>query len=150
MINRSKEIILKLFTNKVFRYLFSGGISAMVDILVFNVCWNWVFHKNSIAWGGMHLKGYDLSLVISYISGSLTSFFLNKFFVFAVQNQGFIQFLKSLPVYLLAFAGNFFLLDLGIENLHLDPTVSRIIAALTVAFLTFNLHKYFTFKTKSL
>jgi len=149
MFNRAQDFVQRLFTNKVIRYLFSGGISAGVDMAIFFVCWNYIFHQSSFHIGGFSFMGYDVSLVISYICGSLTSFILNKFFVFEVQNQGSTQFLKSLPVYFIAFLGNWILLRAGIEWLHLFPTLSRIIAALLVAFMTFNLHKYFTFKTKT-
>jgi putative flippase GtrA len=142
------ELIQKLFSNKVIRYLFSGGFSALVDIVIFNLCYNIWFHKSTVNLWGIKLEGYSLALVISYISGSFTSFFLNKFFVFEAGDQGWRQFMKSLPVYFLAFLGNWVLLKGGIQWIHLDPLISRIIAALLVAFITFNLHKYFTFKPK--
>jgi len=149
MFFKYQQAITRVLSHKVVRYLFSGGFSALVDILVFNFCWIYLFHKSSFHFLGFVTEGYSSSLVISYTCGSLTSFFLNKFSVFGVQIQGLKQFIKSLPVYSLAFFGNWILLKIGIEWFHFLPLVSRILAALMVAFLTFNLHKYFTFSRNS-
>lgn len=145
---KAKETSQTLFNLKGIRYLFSGGISASVDIILFKFFFDIVFHKTSLSLYGMTLEPYSLALLISYVAGSFTSFFLNKYFVFGMQNQGIKQFIKALPVYFFAFLGNWILLKIFIEKYHISPLLSRIIAALLVAIITFNLHKYFTFKPK--
>lgn len=140
---------LAAYNHKVFRYLVAGGFSAAVDIVVFTLAYNFLFRKQDVHLGAMTFNSYSVAFVISYTCGSVSSFLINKYFVFSVKTSGFSQLLKSLPVYILAFAGNLVLLKFFIEIFHLWPIVSRAVAALLVAFITFNLHKYFTFKKKS-
>ncbi len=138
-----------LINNRVLRYLFSGGISASVDIILFKFLYEFIFNKSEIDFFGFVMESYSLSLVISYTCGSISSFILNKYFVFGIQAKGFNQLVKSLPVYFLAFLGNYLLLKLFIEFLHISPFFARILAALGIAFITFNIHRTFTFKSKT-
>ncbi len=143
------KLAREAYSHKVFRYIVSGGFSAAVDISIFTLAFNFLFHKHDVSVGTMVFNAYSVALVISYTFGSLSSFLINKFFVFSARSSGLNQLIKSLPVYILAFAANLVLLKFFIEIFHLWPTVSRVIAALLVAFVTFNLHKYFTFRQKA-
>lgn len=136
------------YSHKVIRYIFSGGFSAAVDTSVFLLVNNLLFHKSDVSFLGLIFKGYSVALVISFSCGSISSFLINKYFVFSARTSGWNQFMKALPVYLMGFAGNFILLKISIEYLHLWPLGARALAAVLVAFITFNLHKYFTFKQK--
>ena len=144
--NKYLEIIQKAYHHKVFRYILSGGFSASVDISIFILSYNYLFNKHDVNFGSMVINGYIAALCISYTCGSLTSFLINKLFVFSTKTSWLSQIIKSLPVYILAFAGNYLLLKFFVEFAHFWPTISRALAAIIVAFITFNLHKYFTFK----
>ena len=143
------KLVKKAYSHKVLRYILSGGLSAAVDITAFTLAFNLLFHKHDVMLGQMTFNAYSVALVISYTIGSISSFLMNKFFVFSAKTAGLNQLLKSLPVYIMAFAANLVLLKFFIEIFHLWPTVSRIISALLVAFITFNLHKHFTFRQKN-
>ncbi len=138
-----------LYQNKGIRYLLSGGISTLVDLFFFKVFYDLIFCRENFTFLGFVFEGYSISLVISYTFGSVTSFLMNKYFVFGRQDQGVKQLLKALPVYILAFLGNYILLKICIEKFYFWPILARLSAALFVAFITFNLHKYFSFKSKS-
>lgn len=147
------ERLLKLsrviYEHRIFRFLISGGISAGVDLAVFSIFYNLVFFKHTVHLYGWVLNPYSAALIISYTCGAVTSFSINKFFVFSDSRSWQTQLLRFVPVNLLAFAANFVLLKFFVEFLHFWPTLGRAGSAVLVAFITFNLHKHFTFQTKN-
>ncbi len=148
-LEKLRKLSRVILEHRIFKFLISGVISAGVDLTVFSIFYNLVFFKQTVNLYGWVLNPYSAALIISYSCGAVTSFSINKFFVFSDSRSWKMQLLRFVPVNLLAFAANFVLLKFFVEFLHFWPTVGRAGSAILVAFVTFNLHKHFTFQTKN-
>ena len=107
---------------KFIKYSFVGGISAIVDIGIFFLCYQLL---------GIHLA---ICNILSFHFAITTNFFLGRFFVFTDKNKKKQKY-YFLGVYLVSFSGmilNTAILFILINYLELFSLASKIFAALPV------------------
>lgn len=143
------DLIKKILHKQSFRFIISGGFAAGVDVLSYYCIFNYILQKQDIQVLHAVVSAPVASLICSFSLGFIASFLASKYFVFTESNlRGRQQLVRFLVVGAINFACNYFLMKFLVEFLHWYPTVSRVISIGTVAFLSFNLHKVFTFKVK--
>jgi putative flippase GtrA len=131
---------------KGIRYIISGGTATAVDILSYFICIHFVFKTPTISW--FNISAPIASLIISFSLGFITSFLIAKHFVFkGSELRTRHQLYRFIVVALLTFVLNYGLMKFLIVNLAIYPTVARIIAAGTIASISYLSHNHFTFKT---
>src|SRR4051812_32943681 len=76
--------MFKLFINsKVVRYLLSAGVATLVDISVYFIAFNYIYHKQDIMlFNSFLVTAPTAALMLSYTAGLLTNFIITKFLVF--------------------------------------------------------------------
>ncbi|AFD06782.1 GtrA family protein [Solitalea canadensis] len=150
---RRKKIIdlsKNIFENKAFRFLISGGTSTAVDIGVYFVFFNFVIQKQPVYFLNSQVSAHIASLCVSFTAGFITNFFISKYFVFNSSNlRTRVQLFRYVIVAAINFSANYFLLKFFVEFMHWFPTLSRAVAAMIVAVLSFFLGKYFAFRVKT-
>lgn len=124
---------LKVVSRQFISYLFTGGSATIVDVLVFSIL------VKSGLW-------YVTALCISWFFGLSTNFWLSRRFVFGVYWMNRVgQFAVFTVVGLIGLLANLGLLQLLINELHWDATLSRLVSAGCVAVLSFVGHKLYSF-----
>lgn len=143
------KLMETILSKQSFRFLISGGTAAGVDVVSYYVIFNYILLKQDISFFHSIVSAPVASLICSFSLGFVTSFALSKYFVFTESNlRGRQQLVRFIVVGAINFACNYFLMKFFVEFLHFFPTVARVISIGIVAFLSFYLHKVFTFKVK--
>ncbi len=139
----------KAYRSKIVRYIISGGSATVVDITSYYISYNFVLQKQALVMGNAIIGAHIAALCISYTLGLITNFMITKYFVFNESNiRGREQFIRYLASSVLIFVANYFMMKLLVEVVMLWPTFARILSAGIIAFLSFRLHKVFTFKVR--
>jgi len=138
--------IKKITQNKFARFLLSAGSGFLVDISAFFLFDKYIFTTKSYNIFGHPTGNHALALVVSFTLGVIVNFLITRYLVFNESRLPFAQQLMRFA--LVAFVGyfaNLEVLKLFIKYLHMDPTVARITAALSLFFASFFVHKIFSF-----
>ena len=118
----------------------------LVDISVF-----YLFYHNLLVQKTYHIvfftvRNSTLSLAISFFLGVVVNFLIARYFVFAEsQSSPSKQFFRFVSVAIIGFFANLAVLKLFIQALHMYPPVARIVAALSLFFASYFVHKFFSF-----
>jgi putative flippase GtrA len=146
---RLRTVPRRAYESKLVRYIFSGGTSTGVDMVSYYIAYNYLLKKEHLVIGNATIGAHIAALCISYSLGLITNFLITRYFVFTESTlRKREQFIRYILVAIIVFAGNYFMMKILVEVCDVWPTVARAIAAATIAFLSFRLHKVFTFKVK--
>lgn len=89
---------------------------------------------------------YQISLILSWVISSVSSFLLHRFFVFRVKGNILKQYIKCLMTWIVAYFINAVLLEIFVKNFHINPYISQIIATGLAAIFSFVAFKLVAFK----
>ncbi len=134
---------------ETYRYATCGGINTLSGLLVWYVCYHYVFSRMVVNLVFYSFESYTLALFVSSSYSFSLGFLLNKYVVFTSSNlKGRIQLFR----YFLSFAFNlllnYFLLKCLVEKFQWDPFVSQLLTTFVVIAVSYFSQKYFTFKIK--
>ena len=136
----------KLVKNQVFRFVFSAGIGFLVDISAF-----YLFYHNLLAQHTYQILSYTvrnstLSLAISFFMGVLVNFLITKFLVFHESpSKSSKQFIRFVSVAVIGFFANLAVVKILIQSFGIYPPYARVMAALSLFFASYFIHKVFSF-----
>ena len=136
----------KILKNQAVRFVLSAGSGFLVDICVF-----WVLFRNLLIQPTYHVifvtvHNYTLSFSISFFMGVLVNFLMTRYFVFTESTSSpYKQFFRFFSVAVIGYFANWGVLKYFIQSLHIYPVVARPATALTLFFLSFFVHKFFSF-----
>lgn len=119
----------------------------MVDLCTYYLCLHYVFISKDLYLG--LISAPYVCLVASNTTGFITNFTISKLFVFRGDSNRRARdhFLRFAIVVLIGFALNYMFMKTMI-SMGAYPTVARLIALITVAGLSFTMHKKFTFRVR--
>ena len=147
-----KKLIRFVFNRETLTYLLFGGMTTLVDFVVFKVF--------DLFFGG---RWYLLSNTIAWIAAVSFSFVTNKLFVFESKRWTFDVLKKEIPGFFSARIGSYFIEQGGlwcfVELLHFDEKVfdfrllqlsgkimAKIIIGVVVVVLNYLFSKFVVFK----
>jgi putative flippase GtrA len=136
----------KLLNNHIIRFIVSAGLGFLVDICAF-----YLFYHNFLAQSTYNIFSFTvrnstLSLAISFFLGVLVNFVVTKYFVFTQSKTSpYKQFFRFILVAIVGFFANLAVLKVFIQDLHMYPPVARPLAALSLFFASYFIHKFFSF-----
>lgn len=144
-------LVQHILDNKLFRYFLSAGLATWVDVLTYFLVYNYLYKKTDIViTDGLVVASTTASLLMSYTAGLITNFTLTKWLVFKESElETHKQLFRYVLVALLILALNWMLMRVLIRNLEWYPTLSRATSALLIGFLSFFIHRVFSFRVKS-
>lgn len=134
---------------QTFRYAACGGGNALLGIVIYIICYQYIFAGRIFDLEFYALEPHTASLTVSSTVTFFLGFILNRFVVFTESNlRGRIQLFR----YFLSFSFNY-LVNLGIlkllvESLHWNALVSQAIAIGIVIIISYFTQRHFTFKIK--
>lgn len=136
-----------------FRYLVSGGTTAVSGILSYYIAYNWILGQKNIHVDFPFLPklitAHSAALIISTFISFMIGFTLNKYLVFTKSNlKGRIQMFRYAAVLTINFGLNLAMLKYMVEGLHFYPSISQAFITLTLSLCSYFLQKHFTFRVK--
>jgi len=142
-------MIQKILQLKIVRYGMAAAIATAVDVTVYFIAFNYIFKKQDVHLLPILVLGAPtVSLILSYSCGLITNFSISKYFVFTESDlRGHHQLMRYVMVAILILFLNYGFMSFLIKTLEWFPTIARAVSAVTVGFLSFVIHKSFSFKT---
>lgn len=142
----SESYIKRLSRNQIARFVLSAGMGFLVDITCFYLFYHNIFEQKYYKVLGMELRNYTVSLGVSFFIGVMVNFLMTRYIVFTESKSSFTkQILRFTGVAFVGFFANQFLLEIMVNKLNLYPPVARPLAALSLFFASFFIHKAFSF-----
>ncbi|HVW94868.1 MAG TPA: GtrA family protein [Mucilaginibacter sp.] len=136
----------KLLDNHIIRFIFSAGIGFLVDISAFYLFYHNILVQKSYQLLSFTVRNSTLSLTISFFMGVVVNFLITKYFVFAKSTSSSgKQFVRFVIVAIVGFFANLALLKFFTEYLNIYPPVARPLAALSLFFASYFIHRVFSF-----
>jgi putative flippase GtrA len=136
----------KLINNEVIRFVFSAGAGFVVDISAF-----YLFYHNLLTQPTYHVfnaivRNSTISLAISFFLGVMVNFLITRYIVFTESKLApYKQFMRFMSVATIGFFANLGAIKILIQDFNMYPPVARIVAALSLFFASFFVHKLFSF-----
>lgn len=135
---------------QTFRYAACGGGNTVLDILLYIVSYNYILQKQVI-----HLPGFSISphigaFLISFLISFPTGFLLNRFIVFTGSTlRGRVQLYRYALLVVVCLSLNYIFIKLFVEQLHIWPSIAKILTTVIVVSFSYLTQKHFTFKVES-
>jgi putative flippase GtrA len=142
----SIALVKKLSKNEVIRFIFSAGLGFLVDITAF-----YLFYHNLLVQKTYHVLSFTvrnstLSLAISFSLGVVVNFLIARYLVFTKsKNSSTKQFVRFTSVAVIGFFANLGVIKILILYFDMYPPVARVLAALSLFFASYFIHKVFSF-----
>ncbi|WP_158996054.1 GtrA family protein [Mucilaginibacter sp. L196] len=136
----------KLINNQVVRFVLSAGAGFLVDISAF-----YLFYHNLLTEKTYHVfnatvRNSTISLAISFFLGVMVNFLITRYLVFTESKLApYKQFARFMSVATIGFFANLGAIKILIQDFNMYPPVARIVAALSLFFASFFVHKLFSF-----
>jgi len=142
----NKALAQKLAKNQVLRFVFSAGIGFLVDVSAFYLFYHNLLTEHTYQLMSYTLRNSTISLSISFFMGVVVNFLITRYFVFnESQSKPSKQFFRFILVAVVGFFANLAVVDLLIRYFGIYPPLARIMAALSLFFASFFIHKLFSF-----
>lgn len=136
-----------------FRYIVSGGTTAVCGIIGYYIAYNLILHQKNILVDFPFLPklitAHSAALIISTFISFIIGFTLNKYLIFTKSNlKGRIQMFRYAAVLSINFGLNLAMLKYLVEGLHFYPSISQAFITITLSLCSYFLQKHFTFRVK--
>ena len=136
----------KLAKNQVLRFVFSAGIGFLVDISVFYLLYHNLLTERTYQMMSVTLRNSTVSLAISFFLGVVVNFLITRHLVFhQSKSHPSKQFFRFVLVAIIGFFANLAIVDILIRYFGMYPPLARPLAALSLFFISFFIHKIFSF-----
>lgn len=136
MIKLIKTLIYKLYTNKIIRYVFFGGLTTLVNLITYSVLRIYI--------------DYNIANFISIILAILFAYFVNSRFVFESNTSNFKEKLNEFVKFIGARASTMLIEIVGVfalvDLIGIDDMVSKLIIQIVVLVLNYIFSKLIVFK----
>jgi putative flippase GtrA len=136
-----EKLLQKILKNEVARFVLSAGAGFLVDISAFYLFYHNLLTKKRYHVLNADLSNYTISLAMSFFLGVIVNFLITRFVVFTDSKLApYKQFIRFVSVAIIGYFAKVLIKDLGMY-----PPVARPVAALSLFFASFFIHKVFSF-----
>ncbi|MBU6262529.1 MAG: GtrA family protein [Bacteroidetes bacterium] len=137
----------RIMPHQTFRYAACGGFNTVLDIGLFFVSYNYLFHKEPQHIGWLTISPHIASFLSAFLVTFPIGFYLSRYVVFqetsvAKKVQLFRYFIVVLGCLIL----NYIFLKIFVEVLGWYATPSKLATTVFVVAFSYFMQKYFTFK----
>jgi putative flippase GtrA len=140
----------KLLDNQIVRFVLSAGLGFLVDVSAFYLFYHNLLVQKTYHFGSFTVRNSTLSLAISFLLGVIVNFLVTRVFVFnESKSSASKQFFRFVSVAIIGFFANLAILKFFIQGLQIYPPVARPLAALSLFFASYFVHKFFSFSISS-
>ena len=136
---------------QTFRYAACGGANVALDITLFFIFYNFVFHKQIVQLGFIAFQPHIASFLFSFLFTFPTGFLLSKYIVWSGSTlKGHIQLFRYFVIVLMNLLMNYFFIKLLVEYFFIYPTIAKLITTVIVVVFSYISQKNYTFKVAPL
>ncbi len=142
----ANKVWKKIAKNQVARFILSAGMGFLVDVSVFFLLFHYAFTQRNYNILSVKINNSTLTLGISFTLGVLVNFLITKYLVFTEsQTSAYKQFFRFAVVAAVGFFANLGIIEVFINYFDMYPPVARPLAALSLFFASYFVHKFFSF-----
>ena len=142
--------IKKLLPLKTFRYAFAGAVNTFLGLLVYYICYHFVFKGVNFDFIIYAFKAHNASLFVSFCFSFILGFLLMKFVVFDDSDiKGRVQLFRYFLVCSINLVLDYLLLNLAIGYLKIDPILAKIMTTSFIIIFGYLAQNHFTFRKKA-
>ncbi len=139
----------KIMPLQTFRYAACGGFNTAMDIFIFFISFHYLYHEEVVHIGSLALKPHNAAFMTAFFFSFPLGFYFSRYVVFTGSNlRGRTQLVRYLMLVLASIALNYMFLEIFVVQLHLYPTVAKLLTTVIVVTFSYLTQKHFTFKTK--
>ncbi len=137
----------RLMSRQLFSYAFCGSIATGIDIVIFFITYNFWLHKSNVFLYGYTFKATTASVMVAFCVSFPIGFFLQKYVTFTNSAlRGRVQLLRYISIVAICILMNIYIIQFLVEQLHIYPTIAKIITTVVVVTFSYFTQKYFSFK----
>lgn len=141
-----KTLLQKISENQVARFIFSAGAGFLVDISAYYLFYHNLLTQKSYHILNANIRNSSLSLAISFFLGVIVNFLITKYVVFSESKSSSLQqFVRFISVAIIGFFANLLVIKFLIQTFGMYPPVARPVAALSLFFASYFVHRFFSF-----
>lgn len=142
----ANKFLKKIAKNQVARFILSAGMGFLVDITAFFLLFHYAFTQRSYNILSVQVNNSTLALGVSFTLGVLVNFLITKYLVFVEsQTSAYKQFFRFAIVATVGFFANLGIIEVLIQYFNMYPPLARPLAALSLFFASYFVHKFFSF-----
>src|ERR1700683_4156563 len=131
---------------QTFRYTACGGANTLLDIFVFFVSYNYIFHKQNLDLGFFVFKPYIAAFLMAFCVSFPVGFILMRNVVFSESTlHRRVQLFRYFVLVVVCIALNYLFIKLFVEQFHIYPTIAKILTTIIVVTFSYLTQKKYTF-----
>lgn len=132
-----------------FRYLVTGGSTAVSGILIYFIIYNFILQQHDVQVGSLLVTAHIAALAIESVITFCIGFVLNKYIVFTKSTlKGRIQLFRYGTVVITNILLNYGMMKILVDAFHFFPTLAKTLITVVLAVFSYFSQKHFTFKVK--
>lgn len=136
---------------QTFRYAACGGSNTLLDIFLFHEFESSFSKKGVVHAGVFAISPHVAALIAAFCITFPIGFYLSRYVVFTESDvRGRTQLIRYFSLVLACMALNYTFLKFFIEQLHIEPTLSKIFTSVIVVIFSYLSQKHFTFKIRKI
>jgi len=139
---------LRFIPVETFRYGVTGGANAVLDILLYYVCYHYVLYMQNLDLGFIVISPHIAAFLMVFPITFSTGFLMAKYITFITSK---LRGRKQLFRYSLSVAGSLFLnyvfLKLFVEVAEIYATYAKVLTTIIVVIYSYIVQRHFSFKT---
>ena len=136
---------------QTFRYAACGGTNTLLDIFLFNKFQHSFEKVGVIHIASFAMKPHVAALVAAFCITFPIGFFYSRYVVFTESNvRGRVQLIRYFSLVMACMALNYMFLKFFVEQLNIEPTLSKIFTSVIVVIFSYLSQKHFTFRVKKI
>lgn len=134
---------------QTFKYLACGGSTAMADLFIYFISYNFIFQKQPVAVMNMLIGPHIAAFIVSFSISFPMGFILSKYVVFTTSSlRGRVQLFRYGLTVLSCIGLNYLFLKLFVDAFGWYATPSKALTTAIVAVYSYFTQQYFSFKVK--
>ncbi len=142
----ANKLLQKILNNEVAKFVLSAGAGFLVDISSFYLFYRNLLTQKHYYIFNLKFANSTISLAISFFLGVIVNFIITRYVVFSQSKLApHKQFIRFISVAIIGYFANLAVISFLIKTLGMYPPVARPVAALSLFFASFFIHKVFSF-----
>jgi putative flippase GtrA len=140
---------LKFIPLTTFKYLACGGSTALLDLIIYFISYNFIFDKQAVPVFDIEIGAHIAAFIVSFAFSFPMGFYLSKYVVFTHSElRGRVQLFRYGLTVLSCIGLNYLFLKLFVDAFGWYATPSKALTTGLVAVYSFFTQQYFSFKVQ--
>ncbi|PST81572.1 phenylalanine 4-monooxygenase [Pedobacter yulinensis] len=137
----------RLIPLHTFRYLASGGTTALMGVVIYYIAYNFILGQQDVRLPFVLVTAPIAALIIELCITFPMGFLLNKYLVFTQSTlRGRQQLFRYATVVFINILLNYALIKLMVETLHFYPTIAKFTTTCLLTIFSYFSQKHFSFR----